>query len=170
MDVIVMKRPLKGAWRWVLIVVLLIVLVDFIVFPIKTRNVMFVIGPENLLRVGFKFFYTLVFLICTVKISKPWAQQLMFFDIMLVLSCHYMYGGADSMIGGSPMPIVSLLVLFICYDKKLAFMALITSFLCLIGSILVELGAGFRIIGSTLCWAGEEYNIHDVCPWLFEVQ
>ena len=74
------------------------------------------------------------------------------------------------MIGGSPMPIVSLLVLFICYDKKLAFMALITSFLCLIGSILVELGAGFRIIGSTLCWAGEEYNIHDVCPWLFEVQ
>ena len=30
-----MKRPLKGAWRWVLIVVLLIVLVDFIVFPIN---------------------------------------------------------------------------------------------------------------------------------------
>ena len=137
-----MKRPLTGVWRWGLIVLLLIVLVDLIVFPIKTRNVMFLVGPENLLRVGFKFFYTLVFLICTVKISKPWAQQLMFFNIMLVLSCHYMYGGADSMIGGSPMPIVSLLVLFICYDKKLAFMALITSFLCLIGSILVELGAG----------------------------
>ena len=72
--IIKMKSPVKK-WETIIIIsIMAIVIVDAIVFPILTRNVIPLLGRANWLEIFFRIIIDISFLICLFFHKKPMAQ------------------------------------------------------------------------------------------------
>ena len=69
-----MKSPVKRWEAITIISIMAIVIVDAIVFPILTRNVMPLLGRANWLEIIFRIIIYISFLICLCFHKKPMAQ------------------------------------------------------------------------------------------------
>ena len=72
--IIKMKSPVKKWEAITIISIMAIVIVDAIVFPILTRNVMPHLGRANWLEIIFRIIIDLSFLMCLFIHKKPMAQ------------------------------------------------------------------------------------------------
>ena len=77
-----MKSPVKRWEAITIISIMAIVIVDAIVFPILTRNVMPLLGRANWLEIIFRIIIDLSFVICLIYHKKPIAQLLIVFLVI----------------------------------------------------------------------------------------
>ena len=128
--IIKMKSPLKKWEAITIISIMAIVIVDAIVFPILTRNVITLIGRANWVEIIFRIIIDLSFLICLVFHKKPIAQLLLVFIVIPNISTlDIVFGRFNSDIQ-MLSPICALFVLFKHYEKALAWIALLTGIAC----------------------------------------
>ena len=80
--IIKMKSPVKRWEAITIISIMAIVIVDAIVFPILTRNVMPLLGRANWLEIIFRIIIDFLFLMCLVFHKKPIAQLLLVFLVI----------------------------------------------------------------------------------------
>ena len=139
-----MKSPVKK-WEVITIIsIMAIVIVDAIVFPILTRNVMPLLGRANWLEIIFRIIIDLSFMVCLFFHKKPVAQQLLVFIVITNISTLdpvlFKFNSEIQWLS----PICALFVLFKHYEKALAWIALLTGITILLFPLLREF-PGFAV-------------------------
>ena len=139
-----MKSPVKK-WEVITIIsIMAIVIVDAIVFPILTRNVMPHLGRANWLEIIFRIIIDLSFMVCLFFHKKPVAQQLLVFIVITNISTLdpvlFKFNSEIQWLS----PICALFVLFKHYEKALAWIALLTGITILLFPLLREF-PGFAV-------------------------
>lgn len=124
-------------WEAVFLISLLIViLVDAIVFPIKTRHIMLVLGRANWLEIAFRFAIDLMFMICLIFHKKSISQLIIVFLVLPNISTLFPVLFRYSSMIQWLSPLCVLFVLFKHYEKTIAWIALLFGILCLIAGFL----------------------------------
>ena len=139
-----MKSPVKKWEAITIISIMAIVIVDAIVFPILTRNVMPLLGRANWLEIIFRIIIDFLFLMCLVFHKKPIAQLLLVFLVIPNISTLdpvlFKFNSDIQLLS----PICALFVLFKHYEKALAWIALLTGITILLFPLLREI-PGFAV-------------------------
>ena len=142
--IIKMKSPVKKWEAITIISIMAIVIVDAIVFPILTRNVMPLLGRANWLEIIFRIIIDLSFMVCLFFHKKPVAQQLLVFIVITNISTLdpvlFKFNSEIQWLS----PICALFVLFKHYEKALAWIALLTGITILLFPLLREF-PGFAV-------------------------
>ena len=143
--IIKMKSPVKK-WEVITIIsIMAIVIVNAIIFPILTRNVITLLGRANWLEIIFRIIIDLSFMVCLFFHKKPVAQQLLVFIVITNIST------LDPVVLGYNSgiqwlsPICALFVLFKHYEKALAWCALLTGIVCLYVPPILQSISGFSV-------------------------
>ena len=134
--IIKMKSPVKKWEAITIISIMAIVIVDAIVFPILTRNVITLLGRANWLEIIFRIIIDLSFMVCLFFHKKPVAQQLLVFlvipNISTLMPVLFRYNSFIQWLS----PICALFVLFKHYDKAVAWITLLTGIACFFAPLL----------------------------------
>ena len=140
-----MTSPVKKWEAITIISIMAIVIVDAIVFPILTRNVMPLLGRANWLEIIFRTIIDLSFVICLVYHKRPIAQLLIVFlvipNIRTLMPVLFRYNSFIQWLS----PICALFVLFKHYEKALAWCALLTGIVCLYVPPILQSISGFSV-------------------------
>lgn len=135
--IIKMKSPVKKWEAITIISIMAIVIVDAIVFPILTRNVMPHLGRANWLEIIFRTIIDLSFVICLVYHKRPIIAQLLIVflvipNISTLMPVLFRYNSFIQWLS----PICALFVLFKHYEKAVAWIALLTGIACFFAPLL----------------------------------
>ena len=134
--IIKIKSPVKRWEAITIISIMAIVIVDAIVFPILTRNVMPHLGRANWLEIIFRIIIDLSFLMCLFIHKKPIAQLLLVFlvipNISTLMPVLFRYNSFIQWLS----PICALFVIFKHYEKAVAWIALLTGIACFFAPLL----------------------------------
>ena len=130
--IIKMKSPVKKWEAITIISIMAIVIVDAIVFPILTRNVMPHLGRANWLEIIFRTIIDLSFVICLVYHTQLLIVFLVIPNISTLMPVLFRYNSFIQWLS----PICALFVLFKHYEKAVAWIALLTGIACFFAPLL----------------------------------